>query len=452
MIEKQILNIFNAYLSSGNDKNSFIDLSLSIIAWKAFSTSSNSSDRNLFTLSAPPEYAFDNVMKHIDTSTHKAKVEQALMIWERDNKILKGLLKIDSSIIKNIPDDQWKGICRQWSNLFASYIKDESKPIASIIDFLEPSLQSNDQEATFLAPKEVTASIIKVLHDNSYRSFYDPYCRSGNFLSAAASEMKELELIQGVSPTRLSWKMANIQLVLSKTDAKIKVDMNFTGKGSRKEDKFDIIITNPPFGVQPGYQSPEPIGEWSTLFRHSNRIDLSIICRAFDQLSEKGKAGIIVPNVFLSGLGILKEFRKQIIRKNILEAVITLPSGIFPKTGVSTAILFFNRDRKSDKVFMVDASKAESKSGKQAYLDEELIETFINHYRKQENKSGANILVPTVEEIKNKDFDFQYASYSQNNSFSFKPQETSAKIMADCIQLERTLYETKERITKLLKK
>lgn len=76
-------------------------------------------------------------------------------------------------------------------------------------------------------------------------------------------------------------------------------------------------------------------------------------------LKETGKAAIVCPTGFLTAQsGIEKKIREQLIDKNWLQGVVSMPSNIFANTGTNVSVLFIDKTRgDGDKVILIDASK-----------------------------------------------------------------------------------------------
>ena len=118
-------------------------------------------------------------------------------------------------------------------------------------------------------------------------------------------------------------------------------------------DHFDLILANPPFKG-----SLDAEGVASSLKRKvtTKKTELLFLMLMERMLKVGGRAAVIVPDGVLFGSsGAHKKVRKALIEDNQLEAVISLPSGVFkPYAGVSTAILIFSKGGKTKNVFFYD--------------------------------------------------------------------------------------------------
>lgn len=122
-------------------------------------------------------------------------------------------------------------------------------------------------------------------------------------------------------------------------------------KGFTEESRYDVVLANPPFkgaidasDVNPTL--PSKVRKTEILFLH-------LFLRLLDN---GGRGGVIVPDGVLFGSSNAHvEARKKLIEENRLDAVVSMPSGVFrPYAGVSTAVLFFTKGGKTDRIWFYD--------------------------------------------------------------------------------------------------
>jgi len=122
-------------------------------------------------------------------------------------------------------------------------------------------------------------------------------------------------------------------------------------KSFNEESRYDIVLANPPFkgaidaaDVNPTL--PTKVKKTEILFLH-------LFLRLLDN---GGRGAVIVPDGVLFGSSNAHmEARKKLIEENRLDAVVSMPAGVFrPYAGVSTAILFFTKGAKTDRIWFYD--------------------------------------------------------------------------------------------------
>jgi len=119
------------------------------------------------------------------------------------------------------------------------------------------------------------------------------------------------------------------------------------------EGSFDVILANPPFkgSLDEGDVHPSLTQQVKT-----KKTELLFIALILRMLKKGGRSATIVPDGVLFGSSKAHvALRRLLVEQNQLEAVISLPSGVFkPYAGVSTAILVFSKGGKTDHVFFCD--------------------------------------------------------------------------------------------------
>ncbi|MCJ7529436.1 MAG: SAM-dependent methyltransferase [Anaerolineales bacterium] len=149
------------------------------------------------------------------------------------------------------------------------------------------------------------------------------------------------------------------------------------------EREYDVILMNPPFkgAVDKGDVHPTLPSDTTK----SELLFLHLILRALDM---GGRAAVIVPDGVLFGSSRAHvELRKKLIEENRLDGVISMPSGVFkPYAGVSTAVLFFTRGARTERIWFYDmAHDGFSLDDKRVPVDENDIPDVVDCWKKRLN-------------------------------------------------------------------
>jgi len=122
-----------------------------------------------------------------------------------------------------------------------------------------------------------------------------------------------------------------------------------------EEEKYSLILANPPFA---GSINIDGAAKDLLAVVNTKKTELLFMALFLKLLKPGGRAAVIVPDGVLFGSGkAYKEIRKKLVEDQKLEAVISLPSGVFkPYAGVSTAILIFTKTNSggTDRVWFYD--------------------------------------------------------------------------------------------------
>ena len=133
-------------------------------------------------------------------------------------------------------------------------------------------------------------------------------------------------------------------------------------------------------------------------------------------LSTKGKAAIVVPTGFLTAQnGIGKKIREKLVDDKMLRGVVSMPSNIFATTGTNVSVVFIDKENKSDKVVLMDASKLGTKvkidsKNQKTVLSSEEERQIIDAFNKQEAVDDLSVVVG-YSEIKAKNYSFSAGQY-----------------------------------------
>lgn len=118
-------------------------------------------------------------------------------------------------------------------------------------------------------------------------------------------------------------------------------------------DGYHVILANPPFS---GRVDRDRIVE-DVKVGTTTATELLFLKYMMDSLRPGGRCGVIVPEGVLFGsTGAHKELRRQLIENHRVEAVLSLPGGVFqPYSGVKTSVLFFRKGGSTERVLFLHA-------------------------------------------------------------------------------------------------
>ena len=185
------------------------------------------------------------------------------------------------------------------------------------------------------------------------------------------------------------------------------------------ENKYTLCLANPPFTGSLDYES---VSKSLLAITRTKKTELLFLALFVRMLQIGGRCASIVPDGVLFGNSAgHKSIRKELIDRQRLQAVISMPSGVFkPYAGVSTAILIFTKTNAggTDKVWFYDM-KADgfSLDDKRSAVPENDIPDIIERYRhldaeESRNRKDKSFIVP-VEEIRANGYDLSINKYKE---------------------------------------
>lgn len=211
---------------------------------------------------------------------------------------------------------------------------------------------------------------------------------------------------------------------------------------------LDVILANPPFK---GSLDEEDVHPSLTSKVKTKKTELLFVALILRMLRKGGRSATIVPDGVLFGSSKAHAaLRRMLVEENQLEAVISLPSGVFkPYAGVSTAILVFTKGGKTEHVFFYDVTAdGFSLDDKRDPVKEDDLPGALERWRKRSAKkdtdrTAKHFMVP-VAEIEGKEFDLSINRYKEakHEEVTFEPpREIIARLRKLEGELARDLSE-----------
>lgn len=235
--------------------------------------------------------------------------------------------------------------------------------LGNAYEYLLSIMSSQGDAGQFRTPRHIIDFIVDVVNPTKDDKVLDPACGTAGFLISSYKHIleqhdgkddpskKEKSLtpddrkkmmtnFEGydIDPTMVRIAQVNMYLHQFKNPKIFQYDS--LSQDERWNDKFDVILANPPFMSPKGGIKPH-----SKFSIPSNRSEVLFVDYIVNHLRPSGRAGIIVPEgiIFQSG-NAYKALRKSLVEDG-LYAVVSLPSGVFaPYSGVKTSILLFNNE------------------------------------------------------------------------------------------------------------
>ncbi len=144
---------------------------------------------------------------------------------------------------------------------------------------------------------------------------------------------------------------------------------------------YHVVLANPPFS---GRVDKDRIVE-EVKVGTSTSTELLFLKYMMDSLRPGGRCGVVVPEGVLFGsTGAHKELRRQLIENNRVEAIISLPGGVFqPYSGVKTSVLFFRKSGATERVLFLHADNDGYKldANHDTPIEADDLSTLVDAYR-----------------------------------------------------------------------
>lgn len=343
---------------------------------------------------------------------------------------------------------------------------------------------SNETAGEHFTPRDIvrlTTSLVFTNDDEALtqaglvRSIYDPTAGTGGFLSSGMEYLHELN--EKASLSAFGQELNPESYAICKADMLIKgqkVDNiklgNTLSNDQLSNDKFDYMLSNPPFGVDwkkiqktisdeqsdRGFEGRFGAGlprvsDGSLLFL------MHLISKMRSPTAEnKGSSriGIILNGspLFTGGAGSGEsEIRRYILENDLLEAIVALPTDMFYNTGIATYVWILSNQKPADrkgKVQLINASKERAKKGGRGRSgggevegDDENIfyaamRKSLGSKRKELTEESIETIVKTYGQFAENSFSkiFDYKEFGHRRITVLRPYRQSAQMTAQKLE------------------
>jgi type I restriction enzyme M protein len=225
---------------------------------------------------------------------------------------------------------------------------------------------------------------------------------------------------------------------------------------SEAEDYFDVILANPPFK---GNIDGDSVHASLRSKVKTTKTELLFIALIVRMLKMGGRAAVIVPDgVVFGSSNAHTGIRQMLVDENQLEAVISLPSGVFkPYAGVSTAILVFTKGGRTDNVWFYkverDGYSLDDKRN-QLPADQNDLPDLVEKWakrdaKKKSDRSAQHFFVP-VKEIRDNNYDLSVNRYREITHKEID-HITPKQLIIELTNLEKEIKQGLEELEGLLK-
>lgn len=263
-----------------------------------------------------------------------------------------------------------------------------------IYEYLLSKLEGGGTAGQFRTPRHIIKLMVELMQPSLEDIICDPSVGTAGFLVAAKeyidkhNEVTELDkysehinkrMFNGTEFDATMLRISSMNLYLHGVEEPNIMDVDAVSKDNTISNAYTLVLANPPFK---GTIDKESIAPGLKNVTDTSKTELLFLALMLRQLKTGGRAAVIVPDGVLFGSGkAYKSIREEIIANNKLEAVISMPSGVFkPYAGVSTAIIIFTKTGAggTDNVWFYDMlADGKSLDDKRSLLvDEDLFTNF----------------------------------------------------------------------------
>ena len=310
------------------------------------------------------------------------------------------------------------------------------------------------------------------LHCINFGAATDPACGTSGFLVAAGEYLKEKKkeeiffdkqkkdhymnhMFHGYDMDRTMLRIGAMNMMTHGIDNPIIEYRDSLSDQNEDKEKYSLVLANPPFK---GSLDAESVAGDLLKVCKTKKTELLFLALFLRILRVGGRCACIVPDGVLFGSSKAhKAIRKEIVENQRLEAVISMPSGVFkPYAGVSTAILIFTKTEHggTDNVWFYDmTADGFSLDDKRSPVEEndilDIIERFKNLDKETDRKRTEKSFMVPKKEIEENGYDLSINKYKEVEYIPVEYPPTS-EIMANIRDIEKEISKEMDELEKLL--
>lgn len=308
----------------------------------------------------------------------------------------------------------------------------------------------------FYTPRPIVRLIVRIINPKIGDKVFDPFCGSSGFLIESFKYMKkskeltiedfntlQYETFYGQEKKPLPYLLGIMNYILHGLLTPKIVRKNTLEENIRnipEAQRFDVILTNPPFGGKEGkhVQQNFPIQSQAT--------ELLAVQYVMKKLKKDGRCVIVVPEGILFRSASFVLVKKELLENYNLQTIISLPPGVFANVtssgqGPKTNLLFFNKTGNTKEIWYYDFAGYSEDVLKKKYtranpvMDEDFKDCYDRWNKREISKfSWFN----SIEKIEKKDYDLTTRNPNRKKEYEYKSPKI---LLSEIIDKERKIRE-----------
>lgn len=351
--------------------------------------------------------------------------------------------------------------------------KDQSADVrGDTYEYLLSKISQSGLNGQFRTPRHIISMMVQLMQPTPEDVICDPACGTSGFLITTAEYLKKNRkedifynkqkkdhfmnhMFFGYDMDRTMLRIGAMNMMTHGIESPYIEYRDSLSDQNQDKGKYSLILANPPFKGSLDYDSVS-----ADLLKvcKTKKTELLFIALFLRMLRVGGRCACIVPDGVLFGSSKAHQaIRKALIEDNRLEAVISMPSGVFkPYAGVSTGILIFTKTGHggTDKVWFYDMQadglSLDDKRTPIAQNDiPDIIERFRNREKEADRERTEKSFFVEKSEIAENGYDLSINKYKKVEYIPVEYPPTS-ELLADLKQLEAEIAKGLTELEELL--
>lgn len=285
---------------------------------------------------------------------------------------------------------------------------------------------TNKKAGEFYTPRSVVHLLGFILDPHEGESIYDPACGTGGMLLECVNHLKESKedyrtlALYGQEKNLTSSSIARMNMFLHGIE-----DFNIVRGDTLRNPAFfaadglktfDCVIANPPFSLDDwGSENwvNDPFGRNIAGVPPKGNADMAWVQHMIKSMNSTGRMTVVLPHGALFRKGAEGKIREELLKQDLLEAVIGLGSNIFYGTQLAACVLVFKQNKPLNtkgKVLFIDGSDQVRIGRAQNFLEKEHVSQLYDWYTKFEEIDNY-VKVASLNDIAENDYNLNIPLY-----------------------------------------
>jgi type I restriction enzyme M protein len=256
--------------------------------------------------------------------------------------------------------------------MLAQVPMEERDTKGDIYEYMLAKIATAGQNGQFRTPRHIIRLMVELVAPKPTDIVCDPACGTAGFLVAVGEHLRENHpevlqdaklrqhfhhgLFHGYDFDNTMLRIGSMNMLLHGVESSdIRYRDSLAQDHADDAERYTLVLANPPFA---GALDNESVAKDLLAIVKTKKTELLFLALFLRLLKPGGRAAVIVPDGVLFGSSKAhKELRRTLVEDQKLDAVISLPGGVFkPYAGVSTAILLFTKTNSggTDQVWFYD--------------------------------------------------------------------------------------------------
>jgi type I restriction enzyme M protein len=365
-------------------------------------------------------------------------------------------------------------VLEQVVSMISAIPMDDLDTKGDVYEYMLSKLSTSGDNGQFRTPRHITKMMARLMRPTPEDVICDPACGSAGFLVAVSEYLREhyeqafydkrfVEfykngMFHGCEFDETMISISAMNLMLHGVENPDLYDKNSLEEDYNVVDSFSLVLANPPFK---GSLETSTVAKSLSGFVKTKKTELLFLALMLRILKTGGRCAVIVPDGVLFGTDkAAVDIRKSIVDKQKLEAVISMPSGVFrPYAGVSTAILIFTKTESggTEQVWFYDM-KADGfalNDKRTPMPDNDDIPDILNRWdnlevEKKRTRLEQSFMVP-VQEIRDNKYDLSINKYKEV-IYEQKTYDEPSVILGRLTEIDKEIAQVTSELKKLIVK